>query len=146
MARCVVCNQKVGAGKYFCDDCLEREVGKPPRRGRNLFSWLVFSPFQARNIPSSPWRDIGEALDWVVDSVPKVVKEFGVSVERATDGLCELAGVDKQRFRTKILDRLQESKNSKGGPLWAPWDLIMQPVSMLLLLSILSLIALTFVL
>lgn len=140
MSRCVVCNRKIGVGQYFCDTCLEREVEKPFKKKKNLVSWLIFSPFQARNIVSDPWRNMGEALDWVVKSAPRVVTQFGVSLETAVDGLCDLVGVDKQAHRSGILARLQKSNDNRNGPIWAPSDLILQPASALFLLFFLSVI------
>lgn len=145
MARCVVCNQKIGAGKYFCDSCLEKEVGKPLQRRRKPFSWLAFFPFQANNVTPDPWRNMGEALDWVAKSAPKVVAEFGVPLEKAVDGLCDLVGVDKQTYRPRILARLQGNNDSRNGPVWAPPDLVLQPASALFVLLLLSIIVLAFV-
>ncbi|MBN2003064.1 MAG: hypothetical protein JXA21_06875 [Anaerolineae bacterium] len=82
----------------------------------------------------------------MANSIPELVKELEVSVDTAIDHLCEVAGVDKQKYRPNILARLQNRANDKNGPLWAPPDLVFQPTNTLLSLLFLSIIVLAFVL
>lgn len=143
MTKCVVCNRELKQGQYFCEDCLEKEIGPLPGRKKRRLSWLVFSPFQTTYTP--PPYDINDILNWAVKIVPKMVERFGLSVHDAAAAYCNFYKLDK-KYIQQILIRLLARKDDRDGPLWAPWDFILQPVTLLLLLSLLTVVVFTVIL
>jgi hypothetical protein len=128
MSRCIVCNKQISDGAYFCNECLRKEVGEPPKQGGlGLLSWLIFSPFRASNFASS-WIGDDEKLQWVVEAVDLVTTRFPVvPTEAAVDLFCTSVGLEGEAVREQALLELEIFKAEKNAPLWAPWDIVFQP-------------------
>jgi len=127
MSRCVICNREIRKGSYFCEHCLESEIGEPFRiRRSGLLSLLSLLPFSTADHPPE-WLSVEQKLEWVVSRTERIELRFpDVDSQVVVRRLCRRVGLGGA-YQTEALNDLAQRKDKKNGPLWAPSDIVVQP-------------------
>lgn len=135
--RCVACNRRISKRSYFCEECLREEIGEPPKRTvPGLLSQLVLLPFRM----ISPVRDRDDRLRWAVQRMKAITKRYprlpSDRISSINDTVCAHVGLNDDADRRYVLSEVRRIKLNKNGPVWAPWDIVLQPGGSFLLITI----------
>jgi hypothetical protein len=134
MSRCVVCNSKITKREYFCEKCLKKEIGSSSRRRLlGAVAGLAALPFGTVHWGNS--GSDGDKVEWVIDRTISILKDNPQYDDEAVmESLAREIGLESNASRREALRRIRDTKI---GPLWAPWDIVLQfgmPVSLIAVL------------
>lgn len=139
MSTCIVCNKQIRDGAYFCTDCLREQIGDPPKRqGPSFWLLLTFSPFHAADFNfHTNWQNDDDKRQWVAQGVDVITVRFPqIPIIPMVDVMCTLVGLEPDANRPFVLEWLDVIRANKDAPLWAPWDIVLQPGFQSLILAI----------